>query len=230
MESCPQGKGQSPAKKNSRRDCCVRPSGQSDPMQHRREPQLRRTGSADSRILPMLCSGCTSGSGRIGPIGSEFALMFSLWLIPISGSSWRLLWGNAAGRRLLPNKWDGRASYRTTHTTMPGFKRTRPKVDETDSESDGSPTINKRSDKRTKPTVTVPATDRKLRNSPQKLAVYIVAAKLGANRTVVGLSHLVEESSDYSLAKSAEEADVIITGVGMRKRLERSVSAKLIVR
>lgn len=115
---------------------------------------------------------------------------------------------------------------------MPDFKRTRPRVYETDSESDvyGPPTIGKHSVKRTKCTITVPATDRKPRSPPHKLAVYIVAVKLGANRTVVELSRLVEESSEYSLAESAEKADVIITGIGMRRRLERSVSAGLIVR
>lgn len=110
---------------------------------------------------------------------------------------------------------------------MPRFKRTRSELDETESESGdrGPPTLRPRSHKRNK---NAPSTDVKLRSSPQKLTVYIVATKLGANRTVAGLSSLVEESADYILAKSAEEADVIITGIGMRQRLERSVSAELI--
>ena len=112
---------------------------------------------------------------------------------------------------------------------MPVFKRIRSKVDETDSESSGSPTIGKRSNKRTKALRNKPATHTKLRSSPQKLAVYIVAVKLGANRTVAGLSKLVRESADYALAKDAEEADVVVTGIGMRQRLERTISTELIV-
>jgi len=112
---------------------------------------------------------------------------------------------------------------------MPVFKRTRSKVDETDSESGGSPTIGKRLNKRNKARGNAPATNRELRSLPQKLAVYIVAVKLGPNRTVAGLSKLVNESADYALAKNAEEADVVVTGIGMRQRLERSISAELIV-
>ena len=114
---------------------------------------------------------------------------------------------------------------------MPTFKRTRSKVNETDSsESGGSPTIRNRSNKRTKAVENAPATNRDLRNSPQqKLAVYIVAVKLGPNRTVDGLSKLVEDSSDYTLAKNADEADVIVTGIGMQRRLERSISTEIIV-
>jgi hypothetical protein len=113
---------------------------------------------------------------------------------------------------------------------MPTFKRTRFKVSETDSsESGGSPTIGNRSNKRTKVVGNAPATRRKPRSSPQKFAVYIVAVKLGANRTVDGLSKLVEDSSEYALAKNADEADVIVTGIGMQQRLERSISAELIV-
>ena len=110
---------------------------------------------------------------------------------------------------------------------MPAFKRTRPKVDETDSESGGSPTIGKRLNKRNRSLGNPPTTHR---NSPQKVAIYIVEVKLGANRTVAGLSKLVKESADYTLVENAEEADVVITGIGMRQRLERSVSAELIVR
>ena len=44
-----------------------------------------------------------------------------------------------------------------------------------------------------------------------------------------GLSELVKDSSDYALARNADEADVIITGIGMRQRLERSISTELIV-
>jgi len=112
---------------------------------------------------------------------------------------------------------------------MPVFKRTRSKVDETDSESGESPTIGKRSNKRNKALVDPPTTHRELRNSPQKLAVYIVEVKLGADHTVAGLSKLVKESADYALAKNVEEADVVITGIGMRQRLERSIPAELIV-
>ena len=113
---------------------------------------------------------------------------------------------------------------------MPTFKRTRSKVNESDSsESGGSFTISNRSNKRTKAVGNAPATHHKLRNSPQKLAVYVVAVKLGANRTVDGLSKLVKDSSDYTLAKSADEADVIVTGIGMRQRLERSISTEIIV-
>lgn len=114
---------------------------------------------------------------------------------------------------------------------MPRFKRTRSKVDETDSESDGSetPTIGKRLNKRSKPIGNPPGAHRKLRSSPQKLMVYIVAAKLGAGRNLAVLSDLVEESTDYALAKNPEEADVIVTEIGMRQRLERSISAELIV-
>ena len=113
---------------------------------------------------------------------------------------------------------------------MPVFKRTRSKVDETsDSESNGPPTIGTRSNKRTRNLEKAPHTDPKLRSSPQKLTVYIVAVKLGADRTVAGLSKLVKESSDYALAKNAEEADIIVTGIGMRQRLERSISTELIV-
>ena len=112
---------------------------------------------------------------------------------------------------------------------MPVFKRTRSKFDETDSESGGSPTIGNRKNKRNKALVNPPATHPKLRTSPQKLTVYIVEVKLGDNHTVAGLSKLVQESADYALAKSAEEADVVITGIGMRQRLERSIAAELIV-
>lgn len=113
---------------------------------------------------------------------------------------------------------------------MPRFKRTRSNVDETDSESGGgSPTIGKRSNKRIKRTENLPATHPKLRSSPQKLMVYIVAAKLGTNHTMAGLSDLMSESTDYSLAKNAEEADVIVTGIGMRQRLKRSIPVELIV-
>lgn len=113
---------------------------------------------------------------------------------------------------------------------MPRFKRTRSKVDETDSESGGgSPTIGKQSNKRNKPVENIPATHRKHGDSPQKFMVYIVATKLGTNRTVAGLSDLMNEGTDYALAKNAEEADVIVTGIGMRQRLERSISAELIV-
>lgn len=113
---------------------------------------------------------------------------------------------------------------------MSTFKRTRFGVDETDSsESGGSPTIRNRSNKRTKAVRNAPATYRKPRNLPRKLAVYIVAVKLGANHTVDGLSKLVEDSSDYTLARDASEADVIVTGIGMRQRLERSISTELIV-
>jgi DNA polymerase mu len=112
---------------------------------------------------------------------------------------------------------------------MPRFKRTHSKLDDADSESDGEPTIGKRLNKHTKPPKNAPATHRKLRSSPQKLTVYIVAVKLGANRTVARLSNLVNESADYTLATNAEEADVIITGIGMRRRLERSIPAELIV-
>lgn len=112
---------------------------------------------------------------------------------------------------------------------MPRFKRTRSKVDETDSESGESPTIGNQSKKRTKRTGNIPATDRKLHSLPQELTVYIVAVKLGGNRTVAGLSNLIEESTEYALAENAEEADVIVTGIGMRQRLERSISAELIV-
>jgi len=111
---------------------------------------------------------------------------------------------------------------------MPAFRRTRSNVDDTDSESGGSPTIGKQSNKRNKVLGNAPATDGKLRSSPQKLAVYIVAAKLGADRTA-GLSKLVGESADYILAGDADEADVIVTGIGMQQRLERSISAELIV-
>lgn len=111
---------------------------------------------------------------------------------------------------------------------MPAFKRTRSKVDETDSESGGgSPTIGKRSNKRNKALGNASATH--TRTSPQKLAVYIVEAKLGANRTVAGLSKLVKESADYTLAKNSKEADVVVTEIGMRQRLERSIPAELIV-
>jgi len=127
------------------------------------------------------------------------------------------------------NKWDGRTLHPTTHTAMPVFKRTRSKVDETDSEPGGTPTIGKRSNKRNKALGNAPAADRELRGSPQKLAVYIVAVKLGPDRTVAGLSKLVKESADYALAKNAEEADVVVTGIGMRQRLERSISTELIV-
>jgi hypothetical protein len=103
-------------------------------------------------------------------------------------------------------------------------------VDETDSESGGgSPTIGKRSKKRNKPVGNTPATHLRLHGSPQKFMVYIVEAKLGTNRTVAKLSDLVRESTDYALARNAGEADVIVTGIGMRQRLERSVSAELIV-
>lgn len=112
---------------------------------------------------------------------------------------------------------------------MPGFKRTRSKVHNTDSESDESPTIGNRSNKRNKPLGNPPATHYELRNFSQKLAVYIVAAKLGTNRTVADLSDLVRGSTYFTLAKNAEEADVVVTGVGMRKRLERSIPAELIV-
>jgi len=115
---------------------------------------------------------------------------------------------------------------------MPTFKRTRSKLDKADSsesDADGSPTIRNRSNKRTKPVGNAPATHHKLRGSPQKLAVCIVAVKLGANHTVDGLSKLVKDSSDYALARNADEADVIVTGIGMRQRLERSISAELIV-
>lgn len=113
---------------------------------------------------------------------------------------------------------------------MPRFKRTRSKVDETDSESGGgSPTIGKRSKKRNKSVGNIPTTHRKPHSSPQKLMVYIVAARLGTNRTVAGLSDLMKESTDYALAEEAEEADVIVTGIGMRQRLERSISVELIV-
>ena len=98
---------------------------------------------------------------------------------------------------------------------------------ETDSESGGSPTIGKRSNKRTKESA--PAIDYKLRSSPRRLAVYIVAAKLGTNHTVDGLSKLMKDSSGYALAENADEADVIVTGIGMRQRLERSIPAELIV-
>ncbi|KAF9777864.1 hypothetical protein BJ322DRAFT_514143 [Thelephora terrestris] len=110
---------------------------------------------------------------------------------------------------------------------MPRFKRTRSKVDETDSESGGSPTIGKRSNKRNKLTENAPATDCPPRSLPQKLAVYIVAAKLESNR-IKELSNLVEESTEYSLAKNAGEADVIVTGTGVRERLERSVPVAII--
>lgn len=46
---------------------------------------------------------------------------------------------------------------------------------------------------------------------------------------VDGLSKLLKDSSDYALARNADEADVIITDTGMRQRLERSISAELIV-
>ena len=99
-------------------------------------------------------------------------------------------------------------------------------VDETDSESGGgSPTIGKRLNKRNKPAGNVT----RLRGSSRKLMVYIVATKLGTNRTVAGLSDLMKESTDYALACNAGEADVIVTGIGMRRRLERSVSAEFIV-
>jgi hypothetical protein len=111
---------------------------------------------------------------------------------------------------------------------MPRFKRTRFKVDETDSESGGSPTIGKRSNKRNKLTENAPATDCPPPSSPQKLAVYIVAAKLESNR-IEELSNLVEESTEYSLARNSEEADVIVTGTGVRERLERSVPVAIIV-
>jgi len=113
---------------------------------------------------------------------------------------------------------------------MPVFKRMRSKVDETDSESGGEPTIGKRLNKRNKTLVNPPATLHELRTSPQKLTVYIVEAKLGANHTVAGLSKLVKASADHALAENAEEADVVITGIGMRQRLERSIPAELIVR
>lgn len=107
---------------------------------------------------------------------------------------------------------------------MPYFKRTRSNIDETDSEFDGSPTIGKRSVKRRN------VSNHKFRgSSPQKLTVYIVAVKLGADRTFAGLSKLIKESVDYVLAKDPDEADVIVTGIGMRQRLERSISAELIV-
>jgi DNA polymerase IV len=112
---------------------------------------------------------------------------------------------------------------------MPAFKRTRSKVDETDSESGGSPTIGKRSNKSNKTLGDTPATHRKLHNLPRKFAVYIVGVKLGADHTMAGLSELVRGSADYTLAKDAEEADVVITGIGMRKRLERSIPTNLIV-
>ena len=113
---------------------------------------------------------------------------------------------------------------------MPTFKRTRPKANETDSESGrGSPTIGKRPNKRSKDFRNASVRHREPSNSPQKLAVYIVEAKLGANRTVAGLSRLVRESPDYTLAKNAEGADIVITGIGMRQRLERSISSELIV-
>ena len=110
---------------------------------------------------------------------------------------------------------------------MPTLKRTRSKVHETDSESSDAPTIGNQSTKRTKGGAS--ATHHKLRSSSEKLAVYIVAVKLGPGRTLDGLSKLVEDSSDYVLAKNGDEADVLVTGIGMRKRLERSVSAELIV-
>ena len=114
---------------------------------------------------------------------------------------------------------------------MPRFKRTRSKVDDdTDSEPGGGPpTIGKRSNKRKKPVENAPASYHKRRNSPQKLMVYVVAAKLGADRTVAGLSDLIKESADYALARNAREADVIVTGIGMRQRLERSIPAEFIV-
>lgn len=115
-----------------------------------------------------------------------------------------------------------------TYAAMPRFKRTRSKVDETDSESgSGPPTIGKRSSKRNKPVGNAPNPHH---TSPQKLmAIYIVAAKLGTDRTVAGLSDLIKGNVDYTLAKHAEEADVIVTGIGMRRRLERSIPAELIV-
>jgi hypothetical protein len=112
---------------------------------------------------------------------------------------------------------------------MPHFKRTQSKVDETDSESGGSLTIGKRPNKRNKSLGSAPAIHCELRSSPQKLAVYIVAPKLGTNHTVAGLSNLVQGSADYDLARNAEEANVIITGTGMRQRLERSIPTGLIV-
>ena len=110
---------------------------------------------------------------------------------------------------------------------MPTLKRTRRKAHETDSESSGSPTIGKQSTKRTKGKA--PTTHHKPRSSSVKLAVYIVAVKLGPGRTVDGLSKLVEDSSDYVLARNVNEADVFVTGIGTRQRLERSVPAELIV-
>ena len=128
------------------------------------------------------------------------------------------------------NTWGGWTLHPAlTRITMPVFKRTRSKVDETDSESDGSPTIGKLSNKRNKSLVNPFATRHKPRNSPQKLAVYIVEAKLGANYSVAGLSKLVKESADHALAENAKEADVLITGIGMRRRLERSIPTELIV-
>lgn len=103
-------------------------------------------------------------------------------------------------------------------------------VDETDSEvGRRTPTIGKRSNKRNKPVGNVSTAHPRPPGSPQKLMVYIVAAKLGTNRTVAGLSDLIKENTDYALASNAGEADVIVTGIGMRQRLERSVSAELIV-
>ena len=110
---------------------------------------------------------------------------------------------------------------------MPTLKRTRSKVHETDSEPSDSPTIGNQSTRRTKGGAS--ATHHKPRSSSRKLAVYIVAVKLGPGRTLDGLSKLVEDSSDYVLAKNVDEADVFVTGIGMRRRLERSVSAELIV-
>ena len=58
--------------------------------------------------------------------------------------------------------------------------------------------------------------------------IYIIASKL--DNGVVGELHELVERSGAVHARSPEDADVIITAIGMRKRFERHVSWKVAVR
>jgi hypothetical protein len=66
----------------------------------------------------------------------------------------------------------------------------------------------------------------------RSLKVYIVQAKLD-EKTIRELHDLIEHSSPHNLGldlcNNAADADIILTNIGMKKRLERHVDWKIAV-
>jgi hypothetical protein len=70
-------------------------------------------------------------------------------------------------------------------------------------------------------------TKENLRNLFSSISLFIITAKLDA--ADVGALHTLAEAHGAHMARSIENASVVVTAIQARKRLERHISAELAV-